>query len=111
MENKKIKLTFREKIGYGLGTASVNLIYNIISTYLLFFYTNVYGLKPADAATMFLLVRIIDAIASPVYGTWVDKRMTKFGKYRGYILYLSVPYAVLSILCFVTPSESVKYLV
>lgn len=68
MENKAPKLSFREKLGYGLGTASLNLIFNIVSTYLLFFYTNVYGLKPADAATMFLVVRIIDAVASPIYG-------------------------------------------
>ena len=104
MENKAPKLSFREKLGYGLGTASLNLIFNIVSTYLLFFYTNVYGLKPADAATMFLVVRIIDAVASPIYGTWVDKRTTKYGKYKGYLLYLSVPYAILSILCFVTPN-------
>ena len=104
MENKAPKLSVREKLGYGIGTASVNLIFNVVSTYLLFFYTNVYGLKPADAATMFLVVRIIDAVASPVYGTWVDKRTTKYGKYKGYLLYLSVPYAILSILCFVTPN-------
>lgn len=104
MEDKAPKLSFREKLGYGLGTASVNLIFNVVSTYLLFFYTNVYGLKPADAATMFLVVRIIDAVASPIYGTWVDKRTTKYGKYKGYLLYLSVPYAILSILCFVTPN-------
>ncbi|MBP2630359.1 MAG: transporter [Firmicutes bacterium] len=100
------KLHFSEKLGYGIGVSSVNLIYNVISTYLLFFYTNVYGLKPADAATMFLLVRIIDAVASPIYGTWVDKRTTKYGKYRGYLLYLSIPYAVLSILCFYSPDAS-----
>lgn len=94
------KLKFSEKLGQGIGTMSVNLIFNVVSTYLLFFYTNVFGLRPADAATMFLLVRIIDAVASPVYGTWVDKRTTRFGKYRGYLLYLSIPYAVLSILCF-----------
>ncbi|MDM8220154.1 MULTISPECIES: MFS transporter [Limosilactobacillus] len=104
MEDKVPKLSVREKLGYGIGTASVNLIFNVVSTYLLFFYTNVYGLKPADAATMFLAVRIIDAVASPVYGTWVDKRTTKYGKYKGYLLYLSVPYAILSILCFVTPN-------
>jgi len=94
------KLKFTEKLGQGIGSMSVNLIFNVVSTYLLFFYTNVYGLKPADAALMFLLVRIIDAVASPVYGTWVDKRTTKFGKYRGYLLYLAIPYAVLSVLCF-----------
>ncbi|MCW3778146.1 MFS transporter [Levilactobacillus namurensis] len=94
------KLKFSEKLGQGIGSMSVNLIFNVVSTYLLFFYTNVYGLKPADTATMFLLVRIIDAVASPIYGTWVDKRTTKFGKYRGYLLYLSLPYAILSVLCF-----------
>ena len=100
------KLKFMEKFGQGIGSMSVNLIFNVVSTYLLFFYTNVYGLKPADTATMFLLVRIIDAVASPIYGTWVDKRTTRFGKYRGYLLYLSIPYAVLSILCFYSIDSS-----
>jgi Na+/melibiose symporter-like transporter len=70
MENQTVssklpKLSFLKMFGYGTGDFAQNLIYNTVSTYLLFFYTNVYGLNPASAATMFLVVRVIDAINDP----------------------------------------------
>lgn len=101
---QKHKLVFSEKLGYGFVNMAVNLIFNVVSTYLLFFYTNVYGLRPADSALMFLIVKLVDAVGNPLWGTWVDKRTTKFGKYRGYLLYLSIPYAFLSVIAFITPA-------
>ena len=98
------KLTNFQMFGYGSGDFAQNLIYNTVSTYLLFFYTNVYGLNPAAAATMFLVVRVIDAINDPIVGTIIDKHSTKFGKYRPWLLYFGLPFTVLSIMCFWTPS-------
>lgn len=100
---EQIKLKISEKIGYGFVTMAVNLIFNVVSTYLLFFYTNVYGLRPSDSALMFLIVKVVDAVGNPLWGTFVDKRKTKFGKYRGYLLYLAVPYAFFSVIAFITP--------
>lgn len=98
------KLSFMKMFGYGTGDFAQNLIYNTVSTYLLFFYTNVFGLAPADAATMFLVVRIIDAINDPIVGTLIDKHTNRFGKYRGFLLYMAIPFAVMAILCFYTPN-------
>lgn len=100
------RLPFRERFGWASGDFAQNFIYNTVSTYLLFFYTNVFGLPAADAATMFLVVRLVDAINDPIIGTLVDKNTTRFGKYRGWLLYTSIPLAVMSTLCFFTPSFS-----
>ena len=102
--NKLPKLSFLKMFGYGTGDFAQNLIYNTVSTYLLFFYTNVFGLSPADAATMFLVVRVIDSINDPIVGTLIDKHTNRFGKYRGFLLYMAVPFAVMAILCFYTPN-------
>ncbi|MDE7039985.1 MAG: MFS transporter, partial [Limosilactobacillus sp.] len=104
--NNDIKLSWQQKFGWATGDFAQNLIYTTISTYLLFFYTNVYGLPAVDAATMFLIVRLIDAINDPIVGTFIDKHTTRFGKYRGYLLYMGLPLAVMAILCFYVPDFS-----
>ena len=68
------KLSWLQRIGFGSGDLAQNLIYQTISIWLLFFYTNVFGLKPAVAATMFLVVRLVDVLWDPVVGTLVDKK-------------------------------------
>ncbi|MDE6328309.1 MAG: MFS transporter, partial [Duncaniella sp.] len=68
--------------------------------YLLFFYTNVYGLDPAVAAVMFLIVRIVDVIWDPLVGTFVDKHDPKLGKYRSYLVLGGIPLTGFAILCF-----------
>lgn len=98
------RLPFREKFGWATGDFAQNLIYNTVSTYLLFFYTDVYGLSPAVAATMFLVVRLVDAINDPIIGTLVDKHTTRWGKYRGWLVITAVPFAIMAILCFYVPS-------
>ncbi|MBD7911865.1 MULTISPECIES: MFS transporter [Clostridium] len=104
MDNLKIKM--KEKIGYASGDLASNLIYQTISIYLLFFYTNVFGLSAAQAGVMFLVVRFIDAINDPIIGTLVDKTNTRFGRFRPYLLYGAAPFAVLAFLCFTTPNFS-----
>ncbi|WP_291846392.1 MFS transporter [Lutibacter sp.] len=68
-----------------------------------FFYTDVYGLKPKDMALMFLLVRFIDAITDPLMGLITDKFTTRWGRYRPYFLFLSVPFGISVFLTFTTP--------
>ncbi|MDR0749838.1 MAG: MFS transporter [Tannerellaceae bacterium] len=100
------KLSWLERIAFGSGDMAQNFIYQTVTTYLLFFYTNVYGLNPAFAAAMFLGVRIIDAIWDPVLGALVDMSSTRFGKYRGWMLIMALPLTALMILCFVVPDFS-----
>lgn len=94
------KLSMLQCIGFGSGDLAQNLIYQTISMYLLFFYTNVYGLDPGVAAVMFLIVRIIDVVWDPLIGTFVDKHNPKFGKYRSYLILGGIPLTVFAVLCF-----------
>ncbi|MBO6217009.1 MAG: MFS transporter, partial [Prevotella sp.] len=74
--------------------------YQTICMYLLIFYTNVYGLQPAQAAFMFLIVRIVDVLWDPLVGTYVDKHNPRLGKYRSYLVLAGVPLTGFAILCF-----------
>lgn len=94
------KLGWMQRFGFGSGDLAQNLIYQTISMYLLFFYTNVYGLAPGVAAIMFLIVRIVDVIWDPLVGTFVDKHDPKLGKYRAYLLLGGIPLTGFAILCF-----------
>lgn len=94
------KLSMLQCVGFGSGDLAQNLIYQTISMYLLFFYTNVYGLSPAVAAVMFLIVRIIDVIWDPLVGTYVDKHDPKYGKYRSYLVLGGIPLTGFALLCF-----------
>lgn len=94
------KLTWLQRIGFGSGDLAQNLIYQTISMYLLFFYTNVYGLAPEVAAVMFLIVRVVDVIWDPLVGTFVDKHDPRWGKYRSYLILGGVPLTGFALLCF-----------
>lgn len=94
------RLSALQMVGFGSGDLAQNLIYQTISMYLLFFYTDVYGLGPGVAATMFLIVRIVDVLWDPLVGTFVDKHNPAWGKYRSYLLLGGVPLTGFAILCF-----------
>ena len=100
------KLSWLQRIGFGAGDLAQNLIYQTICMYLLFFYTDVYvlGGDPAKsaglAATMFLVVRLVDVLWDPLVGTFVDKHSPKLGKYRSYLVTGGIPLTILAILCF-----------
>ena len=86
MDNGINKISWRERIGLGSGELAQNLIYQTVSIWLLFFYTNVFGLKPEVAAMMFLVVRGIDILWDPVVGAFVDKAHPRWGKYRSWLI-------------------------
>lgn len=100
------KITMKEKVGYATGDLACNFIYQTVSSYLLFFYTDVFGISAAAAGFMFLIVRLFDAVMDPLIGTVVDKTNTKYGRFRPYILYGAFPFAGVAILCFTTPAFS-----
>lgn len=103
MKSDTQKLSLLEKIGYGSGDAAVNVVISSMFLIITFFYTDVYGLKPTDMALMFLLVRFIDAITDPLMGLITDKFTTRWGRYRPYFLFLSVPFGISVFLTFTTP--------
>lgn len=99
-------LSLGEKIGYGLGDMASNFYMGFFGIFLLYYYTDVWGISPAAAATMFLVTKIIDAISDPAMGLLADRTDTRWGKYRPYILWMAVPYAALGYLLFLGPDLS-----
>lgn len=101
--NMNEKLSLREKICYGAGDVSANLIYTTASTYLIFFWTTCYGISAAATATLSLVAGIWDAIFNPIMGVIADRTKSKWGSYRPWLLWASIPLAIFSTLCFMTP--------
>ena len=100
MDNGCYKLSWRERISFCSGDVAQNIIYQTVSIWLLFFYTNVYGLAPSTTAVMFLVVRIIDVVWDPMVGAFIDKSNPRWGKYRSWLLLSGVPLAGFAMLCF-----------
>ncbi|HTR00690.1 MAG TPA: MFS transporter [Candidatus Acidoferrum sp.] len=96
-------LSLKEKVGYGLGDTACNIVYQAMNNILLFFYTEIFGLGAGTAATMFLVVRVFDAVLDPVVGTMADRTRSKYGRYRPWLLWGAVPYGILAVLMFITP--------
>lgn len=92
-------------LGYGLGDFGCNLAFSLSTTFLLFYYTDVAGLSAAAIATMFLVVRLWDAFADLIAGRAVDSTMTRWGKFRPFILFGAVPLLFLSYLTFNVPTQ------
>lgn len=99
-----LKLSIKEKIGYGLGDTASHFVWDMVGFWLLFFYTDVYGISAAAAGTIMLVARFWDMAIDPVIGVVSDRTNTRWGKFRPYILFGAVPYAVLAILTFTTPN-------
>jgi Na+/melibiose symporter-like transporter len=97
-------LSVTEKIGYALGDLSANLIFQTLVTFLAFFYTDVYRIPPATAATLIFFVGLLGAfVFTPVMGLLADRTRTRWGKFRPWILWTAIPFGVLSLLAFTTP--------
>ena len=94
------KLSWLQRIGFGAGDMAQNLIYQTISIWLLFYYTNIFGINPGAASLMFLIVRLVDVLWDPVVGTIVDKGNPRWGKYRSWLVLGGIPLVGLAILCF-----------
>lgn len=100
------KIGALEKVGFASGDLACNLIFQTVTTYLLFFYTDVFGISAAAAGVMFLVVRLFDTIQDPIAGVVVDKTNSRWGRFRPYLLFGAVPFALIAILCFTTPDFS-----
>lgn len=99
-------LPLLEKIGYGLGDYGINFHFSMTTNFLLFFYTEVFGLLPAVAGTVLLVARISDALTDPLMGLIADRTHSRWGKLRPYLLFGAVPLGVASVLLFSVPTLS-----
>ena len=100
------KAPLSQKIGYGFGDMSSCLFWKVFTAYLPFFYSTIFGLSLVDATFLMLITRIWDAVSDPMMGIIADRTQTKWGKYRPYLLWISIPFAVTGILLFTTPDFS-----
>ena len=105
-KNDTAPLTFKEKVGYGLGDMASNFYMGFFGLFLLYYYTDVFGISPAAAATMLLVTKIVDAVSDPAMGLIADRTDSRWGKYRPYLLFVAVPYALLGYLLFLGPDLS-----
>ncbi|MBN2766008.1 MAG: MFS transporter [Paludibacteraceae bacterium] len=103
MKSNSQKVSFGEKVGYSLGDGSANLIFQMMMMFQLFFYTDVFGIKATAAGMILLFARIFDAFVDPLVGILSDRTNSKWGKYRPWILWTAIPFAVFFVLAFATP--------
>jgi GPH family glycoside/pentoside/hexuronide:cation symporter len=96
--------SFGEKISFGFGDLASVLYWQTFMAYLVFFYTDVFGITAAAAGTMIAVSRILDGIVDPVVGMLADRTNTRWGKFRPYLLWLCVPFALTGVLTFTTPA-------
>ena len=109
IQNQKVSMV--EKVGYGLGDCSANLVFQMMMIYQTKFYTDVFGLEGAIAGTVMLVARIVDAFVDPTVGILSDRTNSKWGKYRPWVLWTALPFMVFYILAFYNPGIEDKGLV
>ena len=97
------RLSVKEKVGYGVGDAAANFIFQTMVMFQLAFYTDTFGIAAAAAGTLFLVVRVWDAVFDPIMGVIADRTKTKWGKFRPWVLWTAVPFGIMGFLTFTTP--------
>ncbi|MEY3894650.1 MAG: hypothetical protein RLZZ214_169 [Verrucomicrobiota bacterium] len=101
-----MKLSIQEKIGYGLGDTASNFVWALMMNFIMFFYTDIFGITAAAAGTMLLFARFTDGFWDFFVGAVADRTKTKWGRFRPYLVWLCVPLAVVFVLAFTTPDFS-----
>jgi len=102
------KLPFKEKFAYGFGDLASVLYWQTFMLYFTYFYTDVFLIPASVAATMFLVSRIWDGVNDPLMGIIADRTKTRWGKFRPYLLWLCVPFAIMGVLTFTVPDFSLN---
>lgn len=100
------KLSFREKAGYGFGDAAANFVFQTMLIFQLGFYTDVFGISAVAAGTLLLVGRFWDAFFDPFMGVVADRTNTRWGKFRPWVLWSAIPFALMFFLAFTTPDFS-----
>jgi len=102
----KEKLSLKEKIGYGFGDAASSMFWKLFGMYLMFFYTDVFGITATITGFIMLVTRVGDAFIDPLIGIMGDRTNTRWGKFRPYLLWIAIPFGIIGILTFTTPDLS-----
>ncbi|MBX2857196.1 MAG: MFS transporter, partial [Cellvibrionaceae bacterium] len=101
------KLSFIEKAGYSLGDLAANLVFQTLVTFVAYYYTNVYQLQLGTASLIIAVSGFLGGVAfSPIMGVIADRTRTRWGRYRPWILWTSIPFAISILLTFTTPNFS-----
>jgi Na+/melibiose symporter-like transporter len=103
MNIKNNNLSFKEKLAYGLGDTASNLFFQTFMIFLLYFYTDVFGISAAIAGTMFIITRFWDSANDPIMGIIADRTVTRWGKFRPYLIWLAIPFGFIGFLMFYSP--------
>ncbi|KFI07445.1 MFS transporter [Massilia sp. BSC265] len=97
------KLSTLEKAGFGAGDMALNVVISSMMLIITFFYTDIYGIHTADLAALFVAVKVVGAVADLAMGQVTDSVLTRWGRYRPWLLLLAVPYGLSVFLVFTTP--------
>ncbi|MGA2326150.1 MAG: MFS transporter [Bryobacteraceae bacterium] len=100
------QVRWKERVAYGAGDLASCLYWNTFSLFLLFFYTDTFGISPAAAGTMLLITRTVDAVFDPLMGMIGDRTRSRWGRFRPWLLWMCVPFAIAGVLTFTTPNLS-----
>ena len=107
MEQVDQKLSVKEKVGYGLGDFAANIVFQTVMIFLMYYYTDIFGIPVAAVGTLFLLSRIWDAVNDPLMGAVADRTKSKYGRFRPWIKWTAFPFGIFAVLMFTTPNFSV----
>ncbi len=97
------RVSLWEKISYALGDSASNFYWKTFEYFLVFYYTDVFGLPAATVGTMMLVTRAGDAVIDPLMGVLADRTQTRWGRFRPYLLWFPIPLAAAGVLTFTTP--------
>jgi sugar (glycoside-pentoside-hexuronide) transporter len=100
------KTSLTKRFSYAASDTAGQLVFCVVSFYITYFYTDIYGISAATAGTVLLIARLIDAVDAPVWGIIFDKTHSRWGKSRPWFLWLCVPFATFGVLTFLTPDLS-----
>ena len=100
------RLSFKEKVGYGLGDMAANFVFQTLLAFQLIFYTETFGITAAAAGTLILVVGIGSGFFDPIMGIIADRTSTRWGRFRPWILGTAVPFGIVAVLAFITPHFS-----
>jgi Na+/melibiose symporter-like transporter len=103
MTDPKQRLTFVEKAGYSAGDAAANFVFMTMILFQSNFYTDAFGISAGAAAAILMGARLWDAFFDPLMGIIADRTHTRWGRFRPWVLWTSLPWAVAMVLAYSTP--------
>ena len=106
--NLNQKVSFGEKVGYSLGDAAANLVFQMMVMFQLKFYTDVFGLDGTVAGSILLIASVSSVVVDPAMGLLADRTKSRWGKFRPWLLWTAVPFCLFYILAFYNPGIEEK---